>query len=91
MLLNVTDPSTRTVLFDITGEDGFGSARTPGWHVGVVVKKGDSVTTVRALDGDTWRASRFSDWSWDTWETPAWHQAKKPAYDAMRRTWNAMR
>lgn len=90
MLLNVTDPSTRTVLFDTTGDGGFGTAQTPGWHVGVIVKKGSTIAALPALDRDTWRVSGFPDWTWKTWERPNWYDAPKPAYDAMRRTWNAM-
>jgi hypothetical protein len=91
MLLNVTDPSTRTVLFDTTSAGGFGTAHASGWNIGVVVMSSRDTVAIPELNNGSWRADQFEEWQWEGWETPLWFEAKKPAYDAMRRTWNAMR
>ncbi|MEP7326603.1 MAG: hypothetical protein ABI836_11685, partial [Gemmatimonadota bacterium] len=91
MLLNVTDPSTRRVLYETTPGDSFGTATAGEWHIGVVVtdRRGASVAALPGLDTG-WKLSAFNGWRWDSWATPRYHEHLKPAYEAMRRTWAAM-
>jgi hypothetical protein len=86
-LLNVTDPSSRTVLTGI---------REGGPQVGGVV----STTTTdgfrfvvaglsRANDRITAYLPGDSTYVWPTWEEPSWHEHLKPAYYAMRDLWGS--
>jgi len=94
-LLNVTDPSSRTVLFDrgdqLTGE--FGTAVTDGLRVGALVyERGTPARVVSALpdpSGGKWRAADFSLWRWEGWEEPASHSRLKPVYDSLQVTWGS--
>ena len=64
-LLNVTDPSSRTVLFDHPGQQGgdFGTAVTDGFRIGAVLYSkrgaGGPLAALPAAEGRTWRASSF--------------------------------
>jgi hypothetical protein len=92
MLLNVSDPSTATLLYETTAGNGFGAAQAEGWHIGVLVSLPSHLLTLPAFDDNgMWKQRDFTTWNWAKWETPTWHEGRKPAYDAMRRTWNAMR
>ncbi|HEU4698367.1 MAG TPA: hypothetical protein VFS40_04265, partial [Gemmatimonadales bacterium] len=91
-LLNVTDPSSRTLLFDPAGRGDFGTAPAGAFHVGVVsyrVGPGgagaprDSATVVATLPA-SWRADAFADWTWAGWEEPVSHLRLKPVYDSLR-------
>jgi hypothetical protein len=92
-LLNVTDPSSRTVLFDrgdqLEGE--FGTAVTEGMHFGAIVYRTGGrpaiVASAPAIVDGTWRASDFRTWTWPTWEKPTSHSRLKPVYDSLRATW----
>jgi hypothetical protein len=92
-LLNVTDPSSRTVLFDrgdqLEGE--FGTAVTDGFRMGVVLygKKDPAtpVATLPAAVNGRWRSADFHAWTWATWETPTSHGRLKPVYDSLQSTW----
>jgi len=90
-LLNVTDPSSRTVLFDPPGrgEGGFGMAVTPGFRVGAVAyrKRGGLRDALPALRGGQWRAQDFREWTWPGWDVPTSHSRLKPVYDSLRTTW----
>jgi hypothetical protein len=92
-LLNVTDPSSRTVLFDRSDQsDGeFGTAVTDGFRMGAVVyRKGNAETplaTLPAAAGRTWRATEFTTWTWTPWEEPTFHSRLKPVYDSLQSTW----
>lgn len=94
MLLNVTDPSTATLLYETEPGESFGTAHADGWHIGVIVnywQPGRPSAALPALDNDgKWKLSAFTTWQWKTWDTPTYHERLKPAYDAMRRTWAAM-
>lgn len=88
LLLNVTDPSSRTLLQDTpregeadAGDEGFGTIRIP--DVGFVL-------AVRGADGG-WRrwprrgtAEAVARWSWPTWEEPAWTSRPRPAFGTLR-------
>lgn len=97
-LLNVTDPSTRTVLFDDPArarEDpdagDFGTATTDGVRVGAVLyRKGDrprAVATLPGRSGNAWSRAAFRTYTWTPWEEPRSHSRLKPVYDSLRTLW----
>jgi hypothetical protein len=97
-LLNVTDPSTRTVLAQRPGAP-FATVQTDGFRIGVVVR-GDSggangrhvVAALPPLSRDgRWAARTFSTWSWSTWVEPTFHSRLKPVYDSVRAVWERSR
>jgi hypothetical protein len=72
MLLNVTDPSSRSVLF---GADAGGPGTVRVDDIGIVV-------AAPRPDG-AWPTAhgRFT---WRGWEEPAWRARRRPAFDALR-------
>jgi len=78
-LLNVTDPSSRTVLLRITGRSPYATAVTDGFRF-VVSARSPAGTVLAELPPD-------STYTWRGWETPTWHERLKPAYAAMRQVW----
>lgn len=91
MLLNVSDPSTRTLLYETVAGDGFGTVPAGEWHIGVVItdKSDNAIAASPRLDTG-WRLDAFGDWRWEGWDTPRYHEHLKPAYETMRRIWAAM-
>lgn len=94
-LLNVSDPSTRTILYETTASESFGTVRAEGFRIGMLsYRHGPRRVLAGALprveQGSTWTLESFSNWEWDGWETPRWHSRYKPAYGAMRATWGRM-
>ncbi len=89
-LLNVTDPSTRTVLHDPAGGGKFGVTTTDGIVVGAVrYRRGahaEPIAATPTLSG-SWRRSQFHPWLWPMWEEPVYHERLKPLFDAMREVW----
>lgn len=91
-LLNVTDPSTRTILFDRRPDGDFGTAMAEGFHVGVLVYRkgrGEVLGALPELSGGVWRATAFTDWTWRGWTEPRSHARLKPVYDSIRILWRA--
>jgi hypothetical protein len=92
-LLNVTDPSTATVVDDRAARGGpFGTAHTDGFRIGVVTLRRESagqvVGSLPRLDaGAHWRRGDFHAWSWDSWEEPVFHSRLKPVYESMKAEW----
>lgn len=92
-LLNVTDPSSHTVLYDPPGTNGgeFGTATTDGFRIGAVLyRQGARPTALDALpatDRGRWQASAFTTFLWPGWEAPTSHSRLKPVYDSLRTTW----
>lgn len=92
-LLNVTDPSSHTVLLDSPGQTGgeFGTASTDGFRIGAVLYREGKPTTVRAAlpeaAGGRWRAADFTPYAWPGWEQPTSHGRLKPVYDSLRAVW----
>ncbi|MGE5092952.1 MAG: hypothetical protein ACM3OH_12365 [Bacillota bacterium] len=81
-LLNVTDPSTRTLLFDRTGDGPFGTVTADSFHFTVVrYGKGSHAVT---------GAVTAAPWSWSGWTSPVSHARLKPAADSMRAAWSAL-
>lgn len=94
-LLNVTDPSTHTILYETSAGGGFGTETARGIRVGLVTyRDGSPRTSVGGLPrleaSGRWQAESFVAWLWNGWETPRWHTRAKPAYRAMRATWGSM-
>lgn len=89
-LLNVTDPSTRTVLHDSTRAGDFGVTTTTGVLIGAVryARAGGprALAATPSLSG-VWLRAQFHPWLWPAWETPVYHARLKPLYDAMREVW----
>lgn len=92
-LINVTDPSTRTLLFDRRTDGDFGTAKAKDFHVGVVVyrKEGQPATVeaLPALERGIWRAETFMPWRWSGWTEPRAHARLKSVYDSLKMLWRA--
>jgi hypothetical protein len=94
-LLNVTDPSTRTILYETTATERFGTVTAEGFRIGILAyRDGTRRTLAGALPAvdprSTWPTEAFRRWEWEEWETPRSHSRLKPAYRAMRTTWGQM-
>ena len=94
-LLNVTDPSTRTILYETTAGDSFGTVTASGFKIGILTYRDGPKRTlegalpqVNRLSG--WSADSFRSWIWKEWDTPTWHSKLKPAYGALRTVWGSM-
>jgi hypothetical protein len=79
-LLNVTDPSSRTVLARVRDPGPFGTEVTDGFRF---------VVTATRPDGSATRFVPARPYVWATWETPVWHERLKPAYYAMQILWGS--
>ncbi len=92
-LLNVTDPSTRTLLHDERSSGPFGTATAEDWHAGVVVyRKKVQRQVIGALPEITrgvWLAESFTPWRWHGWTEPRYHGRLKPVFDSLRELWAA--
>jgi hypothetical protein len=92
-LINVTDPSTRTLLFDPKHDGSFGTVTAQDFRVGIVLyrKIGQRgvVGALPALDNGIWRANAFAPWRWQGWTEPRSHARLKPVYDSLRMLWRA--
>jgi hypothetical protein len=92
-LLNVTDPSTRTLLHDTRRTGNFGTVTADYFHVGVLIYRKGRQPEVRGavpqLAGRIWPASGFRPWRWRGWSEPRWHARLKPVYDSLKLLWQA--
>ena len=81
-LLNVTDPSTRTVLTAIHARENVVTATTDGFRfvVAALARPDDHVAAF---------VPASTTYVWPTWEDPQWHEQLKPAYYAMRDLWGS--
>ena len=90
-LINVTDPSSRTLLDDRRVRGRFGTAAATGFHVGVIAhRKGSRGIIVGALpsvEGRTWSRKKFRPWLWHSWTQPSSHGRLKPVYDSLKSLW----
>jgi hypothetical protein len=92
-LLNVTDPSTATILDDhFARGDDFGTTRTDGFRIGVLTIGRDRTGSVvgslpRLGPGAHWRAADFRTWTWDPWVDPVYHARLKPVFESMKAVW----
>lgn len=78
-LLNVTDPSSRTVLARVRDPGPFRTEVTDGFRFVIAALARDGAVQARVV------AER--PYVWPTWETPVWHERLKPAYYAMQALW----
>ncbi|MEO8295623.1 MAG: hypothetical protein ABI613_08925 [Gemmatimonadota bacterium] len=91
-LLNVSDPSTRTLVYERQHGESIGTVTAEGFRIGVVSYSRGAVPAVAgalpalASDG-TWPAESFRSWQWEEWEDPQYHERLKPVYEAMKKTW----
>jgi len=95
-LLNVSDPSTRTVLFARQSSPTIGTATTDGFRVGLAVvsagRRPGVLATIPVRDGTgLWARAGFRTWAWPTWDTPRWHARVKPVYDSLSAIWGSWR
>ncbi len=79
-LLNVTDPSSRTVLTAIRERNVVRTSPTDGFRF---VVAGLSRSDNRVI---AWLPAGAK-YTWPTWEEPEWHERLKPAYAAMQNLW----
>jgi len=90
-LINVTDPSTRTILADPGVQRDFGTRTAETLHVGVeLYRKGnraESAGALPALVNGRWTAAAFKPWLWQGWTEPRSHGRLKPVYDSLRQLW----
>jgi hypothetical protein len=92
-LLNVTDPSTRTLLLDKRTTGDFGTVVAEDWHAGMVVYTKGAAPKVRGalpefIDG-VWRQHSFTPWRWVGWTEPRHHSRLKPVFDSLKALWAA--
>jgi hypothetical protein len=80
-LLNVTDPSSRTVLARVRDPGPFGTEVTDGFRFIVTATRRDGAIAARLAPEQPY--------AWATWETPVWHEHLKPAYYAMQALWGS--
>jgi hypothetical protein len=87
-MLQLVDPSTRSVLIRNTSEGHVGGTTTDGFRF--IVESYDPSSP--RSGGDALPrgagATRFADvptWTWTPWEQPEWHAEIKPLFAAMKR------
>jgi len=78
-LLNVTDPSSHTVLAAVTPAGPFTTTKTDGFRFVIQAFSPDG-----RLLADRRPAATYT---WLAWDAPVWHERVKPAYAAMQRIW----
>jgi hypothetical protein len=90
-LLNVTDPSSRTLLFDDRSSGALGTAEAKDFHFGILTfRKGGPPEITAALPvrwGGNWRADEFKPWRWTGWAAPTSYSRLKPVFDSLRLLW----
>lgn len=91
MLLNVSDPSSATILYEQAIQPEFGTVRATGFHFGVLAYRPGSRPTASGalprLRAGRWRVPDFPAWLWKTWQIPHYHEGAKPVIGAMRAVW----
>ncbi len=89
-MLQLVDPSTRSVLIRNTTDGYVSGAATDGFRF--VVESYDPASPRSGgdtLPRGTGSSRRFADiptWTWAPWESPQWHAEVKPLFAAMQRT-----
>lgn len=90
-MINVTDPSSRTLLSDPRVSGDFGTVSADAFHFGVeVYRKGANSRVAGALprsSNGTWSSGQFQPWRWRGWTVPRSHARLKPVYDSLRLLW----
>ena len=92
-LINVTDPSTGTIILGAVPDGAIQTTRTDGFRFGVmtvVTANGKPVGALPRLGSDgAWHAADFPNWTWNTWDSPKYHQELKPVYDSLKVLWGS--
>ncbi|MFL5483086.1 MAG: tetratricopeptide repeat protein [Gemmatimonadaceae bacterium] len=88
-ILQVTDPSSRSVLFGMADSVTPATAVTDGFRF--LVESYDPSNRGTTGDqmprgGSTGTFANPSTWTWPIWETPHWHSEIKPLFGAMQQT-----
>jgi tetratricopeptide repeat protein len=81
-LLNVTDPSTRTVLTAVRKVDVIDTDTTAGFRF-VLARLSRRDDRMIAF------VPSSATYTWRKWDEPSWHERLKPAYYAMRDVWGS--
>jgi hypothetical protein len=81
-LLNVTDPSSRTVLTAVREGGVIETDTTEGFRF-VVARLARGSDDIQAF------LPAATTYTWHRWEDPTWHERLKPAYYAMRDLWGS--
>jgi hypothetical protein len=88
-LINVSDPSSGTVLYETDPGPTVGTAPSDGIRVGVAVERGGKLTSALPATRDgKWSRADFRSWHWPRWTMPVYHTRLKPVYDSLRSTWS---
>ncbi len=96
-LINVSDPSTGTILYEEHDAGDIGTVRSEGIRLGIaLLRRGDEpgpgpqvLAALPEAENGEWRGTRFPTWRWPTWTTPRHHQRLKPVYDSLRALWGS--
>ena len=80
-LLNVTDPSSHTILARVRDPGPFRTELTAGFRFVVNGVGRDGSVRIRAASARPYL--------WPSWTTPVWHERLKPAYYAMQALWGS--
>ena len=91
-MLQMVDPSTRSVLFSNTKDGYVSGAATDGFRFVVESYDPSKSASVDKLPCGAGIAG-FGDvptWTWSTWQTPEWYAEIKPLFGAMQRTFAAI-
>lgn len=93
-LLNVSDPSTRSVLYEESDSNDIGTVVTDGIRLGLVFLGGSDTAGAPVLGAvpslgreNRWPLAALPTWAWPTWSEPRYHQRLKPVYDSLRTLW----
>jgi hypothetical protein len=93
-MLYVTDPSSRLVLRGNARNGEIAAVATDGFRFVVQsfdprdpARPGDRLPRETADSG----FAKVPTWTWPTWEEPRWYAERKPQFEAMRRTFEAIR
>ena len=81
-LLNVTDPSSRTIVLDTAATGEIGTATADAFHFTAVVYRRDAPARPAVTESAPWR--------WTGWTEPVWHARLKPVHAALRAAWGAI-
>ena len=81
-LLNVTDPSSRTVLTAVRPDNSVTTDTTDGFRFFVAEPPLGGADPEAVLPAS-------ATYRWPTWEEPTWHERLKPAYFALRDLWGS--
>jgi len=97
-LLNVSDPSSRTLLYEKTFRgDTIGTRKSDGFRIGLAVTREENgrrsleAALPRTAPDGRWRRQDFRTWEWPAWDEPRYHQRLKPVYDSLKTLWGGWR